>query len=379
MTARRNSATLRGSMSYPPRLTNDGRQSSIGISTGRSTRTGIGFALFCLLFTLVALSSGGKISRAGGAKPKAVAAPSNVNGVQVTPPEVTLPARGGIQFTAEVTGLTDQSVTWSVNGSNGGNASVGTISGNGLYTAPDLPSDAPPAQFLVRATSLANSSMFGEATVTVTGRGSQFRSPSVSVQHGSSSDTVSSFNTDAVSVMYGASSSETFPTSLSNAISVQYGTPSNSLATYLSNAISVRYGTPSSNLFPTYLSNAVSVQYGTPSTNPFPAYFSNSVSVSYGNPPDICTLPPSEMVAWYPGEGNANDIQGNNNGTLQNGATFAAGKVGQAFSFDGVDDYVEVPNAANLNITGPLTIDVWVKLNAANKLQYIVITRLYPF
>src|SRR5207248_1831917 len=38
-----------------------------------------------------------------------------------------------------------------------------------------------------------------------------------------------------------------------------------------------------------------------------------------------CTPPPPNMVSWLPGDGNANDIQGNNNGTRQNGATFAPG------------------------------------------------------
>ena len=28
-----------------------------------------------------------------------------------------------------------------------------------------------------------------------------------------------------------------------------------------------------------------------------------------------CTTPPPNMVAWYPGDGNANDIQGDKNGT----------------------------------------------------------------
>ncbi|MGH9945549.1 MAG: hypothetical protein ACRD9R_24610, partial [Pyrinomonadaceae bacterium] len=50
-----------------------------------------------------------------------------------------------------------------------------------------------------------------------------------------------------------------------------------------------------------------------------------------------CLPPPAGMVAWYPGDGNADNLVGVNNGTLQNGATFAPGKVGQAFSFDGVD------------------------------------------
>src|SRR6266852_2988243 len=56
-----------------------------------------------------------------------------------------------------------------------------------------------------------------------------------------------------------------------------------------------------------------------------------------------CTPPPSGMVAWYTGEGNANDFLGNNNGTLQNGAAFAAGKVGQAFSLNGANQFVSLP------------------------------------
>src|SRR3954471_5623734 len=77
-----------------------------------------------------------------------------------------------------------------------------------------------------------------------------------------------------------------------------------------------------------------------------------------------CTPPPPNMVSWWPGDGNANDIQGSNNGTLQNGATFAPGMVGQAFRFDGVDDYVRVPDSANLYPgAGSLTVDAWIKTN----------------
>jgi uncharacterized repeat protein (TIGR01451 family)/fimbrial isopeptide formation D2 family protein len=74
-----------------------------------------------------------------------------------------------------------------------------------------------------------------------------------------------------------------------------------------------------------------------------------------------CTPAPSGMVAWYPGEGNANDIQGGNHGTLQNGAMFAAGKVGQAFSLDGSDDYVQLSNSAfnPFPATG-FTYDFWI-------------------
>ena len=48
------------------------------------------------------------------------------------------------------------------------------------------------------------------------------------------------------------------------------------------------------------------------------------------------------IVSRWPGEGNAQDIVDGNNGTLEGGTTFAPGEVGQAFSFDGTDDFVEI-------------------------------------
>lgn len=81
--------------------------------------------------------------------------------------------------------------------------------------------------------------------------------------------------------------------------------------------------------------------------------------------PTTCTPPPSQMVSWWTGDGNANDIQDSNTGTLQNGATFAAGNVGQAFSLDGVDDLVSIADNDNLDFgtTTDLTIDFWIKID----------------
>ena len=79
-----------------------------------------------------------------------------------------------------------------------------------------------------------------------------------------------------------------------------------------------------------------------------------------------CISPPPSLVSWWPGDGNVDDAVDGNDGTLQNGATFAAGKVGQALSFDGLDDYVSVPDSSSLRITGPVTIDLWVNPNTNN-------------
>lgn len=77
----------------------------------------------------------------------------------------------------------------------------------------------------------------------------------------------------------------------------------------------------------------------------------------------VCVEPPN-MVSWWPGDGHPNDIWGANHGTLMNGATFTSGLVAQAFSFDGADDYVEVPHSPALDITGAITIETWFKMNA---------------
>ena len=66
------------------------------------------------------------------------------------------------------------------------------------------------------------------------------------------------------------------------------------------------------------------------------------------------------LVSWWRAEGNAHDARGTNHGTLENGATFAPGKVGQAFSFDGMDDAVVIGDPPNLRLQN-FTIDAWVK------------------
>ena len=65
--------------------------------------------------------------------------------------------------------------------------------------------------------------------------------------------------------------------------------------------------------------------------------------------PEVACPPPAGLVGWWPGDGNANDIVGTNNGMLQGGATAtAAGVVGQAFSFDGTNGYVQIPDSPAL-------------------------------
>ena len=69
---------------------------------------------------------------------------------------------------------------------------------------------------------------------------------------------------------------------------------------------------------------------------------------------------PEGMVAWWPGDGTADDIVGTNHGTLEGGAGFADGMVGQAFSLDGDGDYVELTGASSLGLNGDFTVDAWI-------------------
>ena len=64
---------------------------------------------------------------------------------------------------------------------------------------------------------------------------------------------------------------------------------------------------------------------------------SNDVTILL-NRTGACLASPSDMVSWWSGDGHPFDLVGANNGTMMNGATYATGRVGRAFSFDGVND-----------------------------------------
>ncbi len=90
----------------------------------------------------------------------------------------------------------------------------------------------------------------------------------------------------------------------------------------------------------------------------------SSVATLLVSAPTNCTPPPAGLVGWWPGEGNANDITGTNNGTLQGGATAnTIGLVGTAFGFDGTNSYVQIPDAPALRPTN-LTIEAWVRFDS---------------
>jgi uncharacterized protein (DUF1800 family) len=101
--------------------------------------------------------------------------------VSVSPTTATVQTSKTQQFTATVTGNANTAVTWSVNGVTGGNATVGTISAAGLYTAPGT---APSAAVQVRATSVVQTGSYGAATVTIPATPAPPAPSTINLSHG---------------------------------------------------------------------------------------------------------------------------------------------------------------------------------------------------
>lgn len=72
----------------------------------------------------------------------------------------------------------------------------------------------------------------------------------------------------------------------------------------------------------------------------------------------VCVAPPTGLIAWWPGDDNAHDLVGSNEGTVMGGATFSPGLKGPAFDFNGNGQYVKVPAQVYSQQAG--TLELWV-------------------
>ncbi|MFN8368556.1 MAG: LamG domain-containing protein [Candidatus Kapaibacterium sp.] len=73
------------------------------------------------------------------------------------------------------------------------------------------------------------------------------------------------------------------------------------------------------------------------------------------------------LLAYYPFNGNANDVVGNHHGIVVGGAASTPdryGNPGAAYMFNGKSQYIRVKNSPELNFTNTYTLSVWVKPNA---------------
>lgn len=148
----------------------------------------------------------------------ATATPFTIAGLRITPATATVKFGQTVQFTSEVLPATlDQTVEWSVEGIVGGNASVGTISTTGLYTAPNTRFSS----LTIRAVSVADNTRFNEAHVTVNDPADiqSVFAAAVSVQRGENVNV--SALAPPVAVQYGASGA--LQSALAKPVAVQFG------------------------------------------------------------------------------------------------------------------------------------------------------------
>jgi hypothetical protein len=79
---------------------------------------------------------------------------------------------------------------------------------------------------------------------------------------------------------------------------------------------------------------------------------------------DLSKNQTGNLIAFYPFNGNANDQVGNNNGIVS-GATLTKDRFGntnQAYSFNGTDNFIRVPNSSALNFVKSITVSLWFKI-----------------
>ena len=152
--------------------------------------------------------------------------------------------------------------------------------------------------------------------------------------------------------------------------SITLDCPNNILATTSSNSLEVPF---SVNVWDSCSTN-FTLTSAPPSGTEFPlgtTSVTNTVTDSLGNTKTCsftvtvlpqtagCVPPPTGLVNWWHGQGNAVDSESTNNGTLQCGVTYTNGEVGQAFNFDGVGGFI----STSLFITNPqtFTLSLWFR------------------
>ncbi len=76
-------------------------------------------------------------------------------------------------------------------------------------------------------------------------------------------------------------------------------------------------------------------------------------------------VPKNGLVGYWPFNGNANDDSGNGNHGTVNGATLTAdrnGEANSAYSFDGIDNWINIPNNPNFDNLNEITISLWINI-----------------
>jgi hypothetical protein len=81
-------------------------------------------------------------------------------------------------------------------------------------------------------------------------------------------------------------------------------------------------------------------------------------------------LDTTQLIAWYPFNGDADDESGNNLDGVNNGAVLTTDRDGNtngAYYFDGINDFIQLPSSLELdNLNGGFTISLWYYLDTTS-------------
>jgi uncharacterized protein (DUF1800 family) len=157
--------TLAGSGFMQGSVVNFGSQQLATTFVSPTELTATGTATTAQVGTVnVSVSNPNPVSATSASVPVQVVASTDIV-VTLTPKNVTIGAGNTTQFQATVTGTTDIQLTWAVNNVPYGNSTVGTVDGNGNYTAPV--NIVGLGSVTVTATSVVDTTKSGSATVTL--------------------------------------------------------------------------------------------------------------------------------------------------------------------------------------------------------------------
>ncbi|MBD3223323.1 MAG: T9SS type A sorting domain-containing protein [Caldithrix sp.] len=82
---------------------------------------------------------------------------------------------------------------------------------------------------------------------------------------------------------------------------------------------------------------------------------------------DFSQYTKGQLIAYYPLDGNANDVSGNGHNGQINEAQPVEGYdsiSNHAYAFDGANDHIRISNHSELNFTEAITINLWIKIPA---------------
>jgi hypothetical protein len=80
---------------------------------------------------------------------------------------------------------------------------------------------------------------------------------------------------------------------------------------------------------------------------------------------DFSNVQTGKLVAYYPFSGNANDASGNDHHGTVYGAALTPDRLGNpnsAYYFDGINDYIRIPNHDSLNFRQAMTVNFWMNI-----------------